>query len=124
MSKLFALHDQYHDKGLTVVGIHIDLGEGESERVDTAARLDERLAKTRRELWKGRDIPFLVALTSGQRTDFETGADGQAFNVLAAKYGIQSYPTYVLIDRKGNVVKKFALHDENIALLEKMLQEP
>jgi thiol-disulfide isomerase/thioredoxin len=51
MPDLFKLYDKYHELGLEVVGIHIDLGEDEKEPVDSADKLDERLSKIRKNIY-------------------------------------------------------------------------
>ncbi|HEY4313851.1 MAG TPA: TlpA disulfide reductase family protein [Pirellulales bacterium] len=124
MPKLFAAHDKYHDQGLTIIGVHTDLGNDEEEPVDTVERLDARLTSTRQKLWKGRDLPFRVALVRGNRTPYGEGIDYDARSAAAAAYGIVGYPTCILIDRRGTVVSsKWAPNEAGIALLEKVLAE-
>lgn len=133
MPKLFELHDKYHDQGLVIIGVHVDSGEDEEDRVNTATKaddrvntalkLDDRLSDVRKKLWGGRDIPFLVALTSGDRTDLKNAQQRTARSPAAATYGIRSYPMQVLVDRGGKVVRTdFLPDDEGIKLLEKSLQ--
>lgn len=133
MPKLFELHDKYHEQGLVIIGVHVDVGEDEEDRVNTATKaddrvntalkLDDRLSDARKKLWGVRDIPFLVALTSGDRTDLENGRQRTARSPAAATYGIRSYPTQVLVDRGGKVVRtEFVPDDKGIKLLEKSLQ--
>lgn len=124
MPKLFELHDKYHDQGLVIIGVHVDLDqENSDQRVDTVTKLDEQLIETRKSLWKDRDIPFAVALVAGNPTAFGDGIVGKASSPAAAAYGILSYPTQVLINRKGNVVRKFHPNEDGIKLLEKTLRE-
>ncbi len=122
MPELFKLHDQYHDHGLEIVGMHVDLGENESDPVDTAAKLDERLTETRKNLWGGRDIPFRVALIHGDRTPYDSKVESLARSSAASAYGIIMYPTQVLIDRQGNVVGEFNSEEASLAALKKALQ--
>ncbi len=68
MPVLIKLHEQFKDKGLAIVGVHLD-GDGD---VDTAAKLDEKLAGIRRKYWDGKDLPFSVALTSGKPLELKT----------------------------------------------------
>ncbi len=114
MPVLFELHDTFKDKGLVIVGVHVD-GDGE---VGTANALDEKLKKSKADVWKDRDLPFPVALVSG--TVAESGARGK----LADTYGIRGYPSTVLIDRDGKVVGKFNARDSKAALaaMEKLLK--
>jgi thiol-disulfide isomerase/thioredoxin len=121
---MFDAHHKYHDQGLTIIGVHTDLGSDEEEPVDTVERLDARLTSTREKLWKGRDRPFRVALVRGNRTPYGEGIDYEARSAAAAAYGIVGYPTCILIDRRGTVVaSKWAPNEAGIALLEKVLAE-
>ena len=115
MPVLFELHEKFADKGLVIVGIHLD-ADGE---VDTAAKLDAKIASFKKEVWKGKDLPFPVALTSGRRDD----AGGRAG--VAGTYGIRGYPSTILIDREGKVVGSFAAHDSKsaIEMMEKLLKD-
>ena len=124
MPQVFELHDKYRDEGLTVIGVHVDLGDDEKQKVDSSTILDERLKEFRKELWKGRNIPFPVAMISGNRTPYGKGIQGGARGAIAARYGIMFFPSQVLIDRQGRVVGQFYPSDENIARLEKLLAEP
>jgi hypothetical protein len=85
--------------------------------------LDERLAETRKQIWAGRDLPWPVALVVGKRTPFGEGIQGDARSEVSAAYGVVSYPTQVLIDRRGAIVGKFHPDAEGIALLEKALND-
>jgi thiol-disulfide isomerase/thioredoxin len=125
MPELFKLYDKYHEEGLEIVSIHVDLGEDEDEPVDTVEKLDERLKNTRKDLWQGRDVPYPVGLVTGKRTSYSTSIETRkARSEMSAQYGVTSYPTLVLIDRQGNVVKRFAPHrPEDITLLEMLLRD-
>jgi uncharacterized protein (TIGR03067 family) len=100
MPTLFALHDKFHDRGLAIVGVHVD----EDGDVTNAAQLDKMLAQTKEQIWKGRDLPFPVALTAGTSAD---DGEGRYRTGVAQQYGIFGFPTTVLIDRQGNVVEQF-----------------
>jgi thiol-disulfide isomerase/thioredoxin len=119
MPMLLELHEKFNDKGLAIIGVHLDM-DGE---VDTAAKLDEKLVDIRKRLWNGRDLPFPVALASGKRVD--DGQGDQLRGGPASQYGIMSYPTTVLIDPEGKVIGKFAARDAKaaVAAVEKMLKE-
>ena len=115
MPVLFELHEKFADKGLAIIGIHLD-ADGE---VDSAQKLDAKIAGFKKEVWKGKDLPFPVALTSGHRGDEGGGRGG-----TAARYGIRSYPSTILIDREGKVVGKFSARDTKAAIeqMEKLLK--
>ena len=115
MPVLYELHDTFKDKGVVIIGVHVD-GGGE---VTTAKELDEKLTRYKKDVWKDRDLPFASALTSGKQT--ESGGRG----VLADLYGIRSYPSTVLIDRDGKVVGKFHARDAKtaIAAMERILKD-
>lgn len=99
MPILIDLHEKFADKGLAIVGVHVD-NEGD---VETAAQLDEKCATHKEKLWKGRDLPFPVALTTRKEVEGQASKPATA----ADQYGILGYPTTILIDREGNVVGRF-----------------
>jgi thiol-disulfide isomerase/thioredoxin len=116
MPELMALHDKYRDRGLVVMGVHDD-------SVASIAEMDEKLAEIRRDLWKGRDLPFLVALDGGGETLIE-GSTLKTRGATTAAYGVRAFPTTILIDRAGKVVGRFRPRaNEDIARLEKLLGE-
>jgi thiol-disulfide isomerase/thioredoxin len=117
MPTLFELHDKFKDQGLAIVGVHLDV-DGD---IDTAAKLDDKIAGIRKSLWKDRDLPFPVALCSGKPVD----GVGGALRRGGAQYGIGGYPTTVLIGRDGKVVGKFVARDAQAAVeqMEKLLSE-
>ena len=123
MPKIMELYDTYHERGLAIVGIHVDLGDDEPTKVDTVEVLDGLLAGSRKDLWKGRDIPFPVALVSKRHVQLGEEIQETSPDTPTTKYGITHYPTQVLIDREGRVVCEFHLNDENILLLEKLLSK-
>jgi uncharacterized protein (TIGR03067 family) len=101
MPVLIELHEKYAGKGLAIVGVHVDIG-GE---VDTAAKLDAKLASVKKERWKGKDIPFPSVLVSGRR------GEGGKWRGPVTQYGVQGFPTCLLIDREGKVVREFHARD-------------
>jgi uncharacterized protein (TIGR03067 family) len=118
MPVLIELHEKYAHKGLAIVGVHRDM-DGE---VDTAAKLDAKLASAKKDLWKGKDMPFPNALVPGTRVG--TGDEKRPGGAVA-QYGIQGYPTTLLIDREGKVVGQFHPRDIKQASeeIEKLLAE-
>jgi RNA polymerase sigma factor (sigma-70 family) len=109
MPDLIELHDRYSDKGLAIIGIHLD----ESGAVDTAARLDEKIAAFKQKYWKGKDLPFPVALICGKRR--EVGGT-KVLAGAAGQYGVVHFPTTVLIDRDGKIVGEFQARDVRSAI--------
>jgi len=97
--ELMKLHDKYSERGLVIVGIHDD-------SVGSIGELKEKLKDIRKERWGGRDIPFAVALDGGGETEIE-GTDKTASGATTAAYGIQAWPTMVLIDKEGRVAGRF-----------------
>ncbi len=109
MPETFKLYDQYTKQGLVVIGVHVDF----SNTVDSVEKLDAKLVDTRKSLWKGRDLPFPVAITR----PIKGGA------AVAQDYGINSYPSMLLIDRRGNLVDIMSAGPRGMALLHKALNE-
>jgi hypothetical protein len=85
MPAVVALHDKFADQNLVVIAVH-------DGSVKSIAEMDERIAGTRQTRWFGRDLPFLIAL------------DGDG--ATTAAFGITTFPTPLLIDRDGNVVRR------------------
>jgi thiol-disulfide isomerase/thioredoxin len=102
MPALFGLYDKYRDQGLIIIGIHVDYDE--ENGVATTAELERKLTAARKSIWKGRDIPFPVALTTSRIQGFGEDAARSALCAAAVDYGIENYPTMILIDRRGRVV--------------------
>jgi thiol-disulfide isomerase/thioredoxin len=109
MPVLIELHEKFHDKGLAVVGVHVDI-DGD---VATVAKFDEMNSMHVKDVWKGKKLPFPNALVAGKR-ESEDGPRG----ALVKEYGVISYPTTVLIDREGKVVGKFHARDIKAATAE------
>ena len=109
MPETFKLYDQYAKQGLVVIGVHVDY----SNTVDSVEKLDAKLVDTRKNLWKGRDLPFPVAITR----PIKGGA------AVAQDYGVSSYPSMLLIDRRGNLVDIMYAGPRGMAMLHKALNE-
>jgi thiol-disulfide isomerase/thioredoxin len=114
MPDLMKLHDQFGDKGLVIIAVHDD-------SVASIDEMNSKLEPIKKELWSGRDIPFLVALDGGGELPI-TGTERLTRGATHAAYGIQGWPTTVLIDPQGNVRP---LHGEKLRdLLERELKPP
>lgn len=99
MPKLMDLHDRYADDGLVVIGIHADM-------VDSIEEMDQMLAKSKAKLWKGREIPFPVALDGGGKTQIQ-GTNYTTPGATTAAYGVQNFPTKILINKDGKLLGQF-----------------
>jgi glutathione peroxidase-family protein len=141
MPELFPLYDKYHDQGLVVIEIRLDMALAS----DSEAQLKEKLAAVQRPFWKDhdapipraavqtpslkdRDVPIPIALVHMNRVPRKLDAKANAPCPVLEDYGVNGIPTGVLIDRQGRVVGRFdprsnrddAAHD---AVLEKVLKE-
>lgn len=87
MPDLTKLHEEYRSRGFDIVGINVD---------DKKENLEKFLA--------GNDLPWT--------TIYEGAQSSAAEAALTTRYGIDSYPTKILVDRNGIVV------DVNTALEE------
>jgi thiol-disulfide isomerase/thioredoxin len=97
MPEMLELHDQFDKQGLVIIGVHVSRG---GTVVDTAEKLEEKTKDIRTKFWKGRSLPFPVALAVGKQglvhyLDKEPR--------IASEYGVKTYPTAILIDRQGKV---------------------
>jgi thiol-disulfide isomerase/thioredoxin len=99
MPDLMTFHDKLSKYGLTIIAIHDD-------SLGTVEELQEKLKDLSEKRWSGRPIPFAVALDGGGETKID-GTDRSARGATTAAYGIQGWPTSILIDKKGNVIKRF-----------------
>jgi thiol-disulfide isomerase/thioredoxin len=98
MPALMKLHDEFKDRGLVIIAVHDDSAA-------SIAEMDERLTSARRDLWAGRDLPFLVALDGGGQTRIR-GGSMTASGATTAAYGITAFPTALLIDADGKLIKE------------------
>lgn len=118
MPELIAIHEKYADKGLAIVGVHVDI-DGE---VDSTTKLNDKIKDIQKDLWKGKSLPFPSALASGTRVG--TGDDAKRSGPVA-QYGIRGFPTCLLIDRDGKLVGEFNPRDpkDATARLDELLAE-
>ncbi len=118
--ELVELHDQFHKQGLVIIGVHVSR---RNDPVDTPQKFEAKTAKLRGKFWKGRTLPFPVALAIPQQSlPFVSGSDPQ----IAVAYGVPMYPTAILIDRQGKVAATsvaFPLNDRLRNRLKKVLAE-
>jgi thiol-disulfide isomerase/thioredoxin len=112
--KLIDLHEKYHEKGLVIIGIHDD-------SKNTVEDLEKDIQRLSKEHWEGRKIPFAVALDGGGRCEI-AGTKLTARGATTAAYGIQGWPTVVLINKQGKIVKEYN-RGGDAEVLEKLLAE-
>ncbi len=115
MPKLFDIHDQFSKRSLAIIGVHVGL---EDESIDSAEKLDAALAESRKELWAGRDLPFPVAMVASRNVKYP-GAEQTGRCQAVVDYGVQFYPSQVLIDPEGKVVGWFN-EKEHLKLFERL----
>jgi hypothetical protein len=85
-----AFYEEYaaHRDLFEIIAIH-------DQRVKSFAELDQRLASIRKRHWQGKDLPFPVLIDGEGKTH--------------RLYGIQGWPTTVLIDPEGVLVGRVRL---------------
>ena len=116
MPALMKLHDEFKGKGLVIVAVHDD-------SVDSIADMDRKLEPARKEFWGGRGLPFLIALDGGGRTRI-TRTALTTRGATTAAYGITGFPTTLLIDRDGKLVRDIDVRRPDArGEIEKLLDE-
>lgn len=96
MPKLIEFYREFHDAGLEVVAVH-------TATDNSPEQFDKRLASASEENWGGRPLPFPVAIDAAK----EGKEKPPSYGKITSSYGIHSWPTAVLIDRKGRVVREW-----------------
>ena len=82
------------------------------DSVDSIAEMDRKLDSVRKDVWGGRDLPFLVALAGGGSTRIKyTALDARGSAI--ADYGIVSFPTTLVIGRDGTLLRQIDVRDAN-----------
>jgi thiol-disulfide isomerase/thioredoxin len=105
MPALMKLYDDFKEKGLVVIAVHDD-------SVSSIAEMDQKLELVRKDLWGGRDLPFPIALAGGGPSRIKyTNLDAQGSTV--ADYGIVAFPTTLVIDRDGTVLRELDVRAQN-----------
>ncbi|QDV15960.1 Thiol-disulfide oxidoreductase ResA [Gimesia panareensis] len=105
--ELFQLREEYSKDDLAIVGIHVSYGE--DDEVNSIGEMDEKLAQVREKVWKGKQIDFPVAFTRNRKLAFAPGGAKVAHSRMSVEYGINEFPTLIVIDRQGNVFGKLML---------------
>jgi thiol-disulfide isomerase/thioredoxin len=110
--ELIDLHEKYQDKGLVIIGIHTD-------SMNSVEDLEKEINKLSKERWDDRKIPFAIALDGGGKCKIER-TKLTSNGATTAAYGIQGWPTIVLIDKQNKVVDQYD-PGANTELLENLL---
>lgn len=105
MPQLIDLYDMYADQGVVILGIH-------DNSIQSVTELEAALAEARQLYWGRRDVPFAIGIDSGSGR----GAVHEA-------YGVDQWPTTIVINRSGNVAGTFSPWGELQAELPKLLSD-
>ncbi|QDV48687.1 TlpA family protein disulfide reductase [Gimesia fumaroli] len=108
--ELFKLQDEFANEDLAIIGIHTPYGE--DDEVTSIKAMDEKLTKIRKNIWKGREITFPVALTRLRKLPYSPGGEPVANSKMSVNYGINGFPSSIVIDRNGNVIGKVDLREK------------
>lgn len=94
LMRFYEKHREQRDR-FEIVAIHC-------REVETLQEMDEKLTQVREKFWNGKSLPFPVVLDATETT--------------VTAYGVDSFPTTVLIDPQGRVVR-----DGSVAMLDAIL---
>ncbi|WP_339728912.1 TlpA disulfide reductase family protein [uncultured Gimesia sp.] len=107
---IFQLQDEFSSEDLVIIGIHTPYGE--DDEVTSVKAMDEKLINIQKNIWKGREIAFPVALTRLRKLPYSPGGEPVANSKMSVDYGIDGFPSSIVIDRNGNVVGKWDLREK------------
>jgi len=118
LPELIRLHNKYAGKGFVIVAVYNDT-------LDSVSKLQEKVKELSGKYCQGQKIPFAIALDGGGVKTIEGTSSPalSAFGSTNALYGINSWPTSVLIDKKGNLIGQIFLNDRLINDLEKEIEK-
>jgi beta-lactamase regulating signal transducer with metallopeptidase domain/thiol-disulfide isomerase/thioredoxin/protocatechuate 3,4-dioxygenase beta subunit len=103
MPKLMGLYDEFHNKGVEFIAIHDD-------SLRSVEELRTQLNTLKIEHWNGRDLPFTALLDGGGPTPIpDSKLTGRG--ATTAAYGIQAFPTTLVIDQQGRLAGQLPLHE-------------
>lgn len=95
MPELMKIHDQYQGRPVVVLALH-------DQSVQTREAYEIKLENVRRNIWKGRDLPFRVAVDAPS-PDVPKDDPGIAQGTTCSRYGIRGFPTTLVIGPDGVV---------------------
>jgi len=98
MPNLMKIYDAYPEKDVVIIAVH-------EARVTSIDQVNKQTETAKKNLWQGRDLPFRIALAGGGPTAIE-GTEAKANGQTIADYGINSFPTTLLINQQGNLVTR------------------
>ena len=110
LPRLVELHEEFEDAGLVIITLY---------NCESMEQLEQRFKEVSEKYGGGPDVPFRIAVDGGKGRPIE-GTDRTIPGATYATYDISSYPTTVLIDRKGKIVEKLNLSGAK-SKLEKIL---
>lgn len=118
--EMMQLQEEFRDKDLVIVGVHTP--HGQDDEVTSVKKLDDALAEARKRLWHGKDITFPVVLTRARKGTYSSGGPEFQFSKTSFDYGIDTWPSAVLMDRPGHIAGLFDPgKKEDRAKLERLL---
>ena len=103
MPNLMKVYDTYLGQDVVIIAVH-------DATLMTMAQLLDKTADAKKLFWGDRDLPFRIALAGvgpSKLGEPEGAANGQ----IVADYGINAFPTTLLIDQQGNLVAQLDPHD-------------
>jgi thiol-disulfide isomerase/thioredoxin len=103
MPSLMKVNDAFAGQNVALIAVH----DGSLTSLD---QLREKTETAKKEIWHGRELPFLIALAGNAPTKI----DGTPFTAncqATADYGVTSFPTTLLINQQGRVVTQLNAHD-------------
>jgi RNA polymerase sigma factor (sigma-70 family) len=109
LPKLVALQERFKDQPLVILALH-------DNSVASAAAFETTFAPIRKQLLKGKDLPFPVLLdrppVGVSQRGFPAGAGLNGSGQTADLYEISSWPSTFVIDGNGILVGEFGIFDD------------
>lgn len=105
MPRLMELNDLWADQGVTMIGVH-------DNSVTTVAELETKMVGAHDLYWGRLDLPFSVGIDQGEN-----------WGAVHEAYGIEHWPTVVVIDTQGNVAGSFSPWGDLEAELSRLLAQ-
>jgi thiol-disulfide isomerase/thioredoxin len=98
MPNLMKTCHAYPVKDVDIIAVH-------DGTVTSINQMNKQTETAKKNIWGGRELPFRVALAGGGPTAIE-GTEAEANAQTIADYGINSFPTTLLINKQGNLVTR------------------